>query len=73
MWLLVLVTAVLNIQDGQHMTVLEKYQTKVACIAEQARIAQEMEKAYPGDTQFTLACFYQPDKQASRDSGVRRS
>lgn len=56
MWILVLLSL-----SGLHQPVLlERYPTQDVCLAEQARITLELQKSYPGDTDFKLEC--QPPK-----------
>lgn len=58
MWVLLIV--ILNVVTGkpERSQVLERYDTKDACAREQVRIVNEMEKAYPGEDDFSIICRF---------------
>lgn len=59
MWMLVIV--LLNTVPGiPTVTVLETYPTSQECQSEQARVGDEMTKAYPDDHDFEIACRLNP-------------
>ena len=55
MWILYLV--LINPAPGfDKAHALETYRTYEGCFTEQLRLTLEMEKAYPGDTDYYLTC-----------------
>src|SRR3977135_3484328 len=59
MWLLVII--LLNIVPGlERVTVLNTFATSEECQSERNRIGFEMEKAYPNERDFVIACRLNP-------------
>lgn len=56
MWILVLIILVPVVGVSQ-VTKLEEYNKEQQCIAEKARVMEEMRKTYPGDDTWTMECW----------------
>jgi hypothetical protein len=63
MWMLVIV--LLNTIPGiPTVTLLQTYPTSKECHSERARIGDEMDKAYPDECDFEIACRFNQTKQS---------
>jgi hypothetical protein len=58
MWVLLIITFMIT-PDTDKVTFLEKYATQDECYSERNRIMNEMQKSYPGESNYMLVCKYQ--------------